>query len=193
MILCLMNNYELSLIHEHTLMHAKLDNAVYYYHNPQFLIFLFRQNEVATDVETAVEDTNDVITDSQHALNDGIAVATAAFNNMAAMTGQMMQQMMGAMAGMGGAAAGAPAAAPAAARIQQAGIAEMTQEVTADTEELNDDAAEITEDMANVFADTLEQGNAMAGQMFGGLIPAMGGAAAAATAPPAAARRMQRF
>jgi hypothetical protein len=185
-----MNNYELPLIHEHTLMHAKLDNAVYYYHNPQFLIFLFRQAaDVAADVETAVEDGNDAITDAQRALNDGIAVATGAFNQMAQMAGQMGQQMAAAMGGLGGAAA-----PPAAARrIQQAaGVAEIAAEVTADTEELNDDAAEITEDLANVFADTIEQGNTMAGQMFAGMMPPMGGAAPAAAAP-AAARRMQRF
>jgi hypothetical protein len=94
----------------------------------------------------------------------------------------MGQQLMGSMGGA------APTAA-AARRLQQAGgIAEIATEVTTDAETLNDDAAVITEDLANVFADTVEQANAMTGQMFGGL---MGGAAAPATAP--AARRTQRF
>jgi hypothetical protein len=145
---------------------------------------MFRQEEAAADVETAVEDVNDALTDSQHALNDGIAVATAQFNQMAAMAAQMGQQMMGAMSG----GASAP---PAARRIQQAeGVAELAGELTTDLEEVNGDAATIAEDAANVLADAIEQGNTMAGQLFGGMLPAMGGSTPAA---PAAARRMQRF
>jgi hypothetical protein len=103
---------------------------------------------------------------------------------MAAMAAQMGQQMAGAMSG--GAAAPPPAAA---ARVQQAeGMAELAGEAATDATQMNDDAAEITEDVANVLADAIEQGNAMAGQMFGGLLPAMGGAT-----PAAAARRTQRF
>jgi hypothetical protein len=67
-------------------------------------------------------------------------------------------------------------------------MAELAGEAATDATQLNDDGAEITEDVANVIADAIEQGNAMAGQMFGGLLPAMGGAT-----PPAAARRTQRF